>query len=604
MAKPSVDSSAINARRVESVKPPPWFPLEDEEFYENGLPRVERIRKFLKKGGKLAKKHVIHLVEKATEVMKEEPNLFYLSGSFKVVGDLHGQFYDLDYIIKQFYKPMSEEYKYQWVFLGDYVDRGAFGLEVTLLLFALKIKYPTQIYLLRGNHEMRTVTEKFNFKEECEVKFGVDTYDLIMNAFDALPLAAVLTTPTGSYLALHGGISSNLFCLDDISSVDRFCEPGKQGLLCDILWSDPMPEDTGVGLDEKDLKEWLDVEYFPNSTRGVGCFFGHKAISLFLSSNGLAGLIRGHELGQTGYIENWMCQKEKRKFPFVLTVFSAPNYCGWYNNDAIVLNLDSEGYSYHQFSETKAPYVLPASLNGFSYTLPWLCERTYSFVNIFFGMLIDQIEDKTRIESMKKCLNNLEKVETGLKEVGHANDVAVKLKGLVVSRRKMSSLIGKISDPHISFKDIDTKLERSPLANAAPFEIDTDVAIAHNDVMNHKTDTNWSIFILEEETKNHYRLKVHSSGIETSEMLQSLPVRERAFVFLRFKGGEVAALQTKFVLIFWVPEGISPIKRAEVPTLKGHIKGILTNFSFEIHATDKSDIDIQQLHKKAFSNPN
>merc|ERR1712176_1498332 len=99
-----------------------------------------------------------------------EPNLLKLNDPITVVGDLHGQYYDLLKLIDVAGKPGDTQY----IFLGDYVDRGSFSVEVVCALFALKIKYPKRIRMLRGNHECRQMTAHFNFRDECEFKYDLN----------------------------------------------------------------------------------------------------------------------------------------------------------------------------------------------------------------------------------------------------------------------------------------------------------------------------------------------------------------------------------------------------------------------------------------------
>ena len=124
------------------------------------------------------------------------------------------------------------------LFLGDYVDRGAYSIEVCIFLYALKINFPTEITLLRGNHESRAMTENFTFRSEVLEKYNSDEsiYDLFMESFDAMPLAAEVN---GDYLCMHGGISPELMTVSDIDKINRFIEPPLSGFLCDLLWSDP-----------------------------------------------------------------------------------------------------------------------------------------------------------------------------------------------------------------------------------------------------------------------------------------------------------------------------------------------------------------------------
>lgn len=142
--------------------------------------------------------------------------------------------------------------KINYLFLGDYVDRGIFSMEVVILLFALKINFPDRMVLLRGNHECRNMTQHFTFREEAIRKFDEDVYTLVMDVFDSLPLAAVVNN---KYLAVHGGISPDLKKLDNFDKIDRFKEPPTEGLFCDLLWSDPLDDTEAVETDYKDNQE-------------------------------------------------------------------------------------------------------------------------------------------------------------------------------------------------------------------------------------------------------------------------------------------------------------------------------------------------------------
>ena len=128
----------------------------------------------------------------------------------------------------------------KYLFLGDYVDRGIFSVEVCLLLVAIKLNYPKTFYLLRGNHESRNMTEHFTFREEAINKFDEETYNLFMDLFDAMPLSAVVDK---KYFVIHGGIGPELKKLDQINKIDRFMETPLDGTFCDLLWADPADDD-------------------------------------------------------------------------------------------------------------------------------------------------------------------------------------------------------------------------------------------------------------------------------------------------------------------------------------------------------------------------
>ena len=155
------------------------------------------------------------------------------------MGELSRQFYDVREIFRLGGSPDNNKY----LFLGDYVDRGIYAVEVVLTLYALKISYPNSVFLLRGNHECRQMTSYHNFREECLQKYDQEIYDLIMDSFDRLPIACIIN---GQFISLHGGISPDMDSCLEINKIDRFKEPPQLGVLCDILWSDPVDNDSGL----------------------------------------------------------------------------------------------------------------------------------------------------------------------------------------------------------------------------------------------------------------------------------------------------------------------------------------------------------------------
>lgn len=157
-------------------------------------------------------------------MLKTEGNLLYLKDPITIIGDIHGQFYDLLKLLSLAGNPEETQY----LFLGDFVDRGAFSIEVMVLVLALKLNFPHTVHLLRGNHECKQMTSTFNFRKECLIKYDQEVYDHFIELFQTLPLAAVVN---GKFLAVHGGISPELKTLADINKINRIREPAKTGLL-------------------------------------------------------------------------------------------------------------------------------------------------------------------------------------------------------------------------------------------------------------------------------------------------------------------------------------------------------------------------------------
>lgn len=238
--------------------------------------------------------------------------------------------------------------------------------------------------MIRGNHECRLLTSHFTFLREVTKKYKSQRlYDEIMLLFDALPLAVLLEDEESRFLCVHGGLSPDIKTIEDIEAIERFQEPGKSGALCDLLWSDPIEEDTADGLSASDMKEWFEVTYVENASRGCGWIFGYAATREFIDTNGITAIIRAHEVQRAGYGFN----KFQKPEPLVITVFSAPNYCDFYANKAAVMKISPPRYDtgdeqdehtrleFIQFDCVPHPFWLPKLQNGIEYTLPFLAEK-------------------------------------------------------------------------------------------------------------------------------------------------------------------------------------------------------------------------------------
>ena len=189
----------------------------------------------------LSEANVRRLCEKAKEVFLAEGTVCHVPLPATLCGDTHGQFYDLMELFRVAGPPPDVNY----VFLGDYVDRGHYSVEVVTLLFCLKVRYPNRITILRGNHESRQITQVYGFYDECVRKYGSSTvWQLFTDAFDYLPLCAIID---GRYMCMHGGLSPNLQSIDQLNELDRIRDPPENGIMCDLLWSDPDEAMAGWG---------------------------------------------------------------------------------------------------------------------------------------------------------------------------------------------------------------------------------------------------------------------------------------------------------------------------------------------------------------------
>jgi serine/threonine-protein phosphatase 2B catalytic subunit len=290
-----------------------------------------------------------------------------------VCGDIHGQYYDLMKLLEIGGDPAGTTY----LFLGDYVDRGYFSLECTILLYCYKILYPTTMHMIRGNHECRHLTDYFTFKEEVEHKYSSKVYDAIMKSFDALPLAAVLN---GQFLCVHGGLSPDIKTVDDILAINRFTEPPSSGPMCDLLWADPM-EDF-----DPDVEEF----FVFNQVRGCSYSYSYRAVCEFLSENRLLSVIRAHEAQDAGYR---MYRKTAQGFPSVITLFSAPNYLDAYNNKGAILRYEDDVLNIRQFTHSPHPYWLPGFMDVFTWSIPFVAEKVMEILLVFMK-IVDSKEDR------------------------------------------------------------------------------------------------------------------------------------------------------------------------------------------------------------------
>ncbi|CAO3566639.1 unnamed protein product [Mortierella alpina] len=332
----------------------------DDMFYSKEFPDRPNLA-FLKqhffREGRLSEAQAISILQKATEILRNEPNLLEVEAPVTVCGDVHGQYYDLMMLFEVGGNPEKTRY----LFLGDYVDRGYFSIECVLYLWSLKIWYPDSVFLLRGNHECRHLTDYFTFKTECKHKYSERVYDAVTESFCSLPLAAVMNK---QFLCVHGGLSPELTTLDDFKNINRFREPPTHGIMCDLLWSDPL-EDFG--------QETTNEYFVHNHVRGCSYFYTYHAVCAFLERNNLLSVIRAHEAQDAGY--RMYRRTRTTGFPSVMTIFSAPNYLDMYNNKAAVLKYENNVMNIRQFNASPHPYWLPNFMDVFTWSLPFVGEK-------------------------------------------------------------------------------------------------------------------------------------------------------------------------------------------------------------------------------------
>mmetsp|Transcript_99439 Transcript_99439/g.257015 ORF Transcript_99439/g.257015 Transcript_99439/m.257015 type:complete len:304 (+) Transcript_99439:140-1051(+) len=245
----------------------------------------------------------------ARDTFLSQSALIELEAPLKICGDIHGQFHDLLRLFEYGGFPPQSNY----LFLGDYVDRGKQSLEVITLLFSYKVKFPENFFLLRGNHECASITRIYGFYDECKRRYNIKLWKQFCDVFCCLPVCALVDE---KIICMHGGLSPEITNMDQVRRLVRPTDVPDTGLICDLLWADP----------DKDIAGWAEND------RGVSFIFGPDVVTSFLQKHDMDLVCRAHQVVEDGY--EFFAKRQ------LITIFSAPNYCGEFDNAGAMMTID------------------------------------------------------------------------------------------------------------------------------------------------------------------------------------------------------------------------------------------------------------------------
>jgi len=249
------------------------------------------------------------LCNAAREKFLSQSALIELEAPLKICGDVHGQYHDLLRLFEYGAFPPESNY----LFLGDYVDRGKQSIETITLMFAYKTKYPENFFTLRGNHECASITRIYGFYDECKRRYNIKMWKTFCDAFNCMPVCAVVDE---KIICMHGGLSPELDNFDKIRRIVLPTDVPDNGLICDLLWADP----------DKDIQGWAEND------RGVSYIFGPDIVTSFLQNQDMDLVARAHQVVEDGY--EFFAKRQ------LITLFSAPNYCGEFDNAGAMMTID------------------------------------------------------------------------------------------------------------------------------------------------------------------------------------------------------------------------------------------------------------------------
>jgi len=249
------------------------------------------------------------LCTSAREVFLSQSALLELEAPLKICGDIHGQYHDLLRLFEYGGFPPESNY----LFLGDYVDRGKQSLETVTLLFAYKTKFPENFFLLRGNHECASITRIYGFYDECKRRYNIKLWKQFCDVFNCMPVCCIVDE---KILCMHGGLSPEVTNFDQVRRLVRPTDVPDTGMICDFLWADP----------DKDIAGWAEND------RGVSFIFGPDVVTSFLQKQDMDLICRAHQVVEDGY--EFFAKRQ------LITLFSAPNYCGEFDNAGAMMTID------------------------------------------------------------------------------------------------------------------------------------------------------------------------------------------------------------------------------------------------------------------------
>ncbi|TKR81605.1 hypothetical protein L596_015450 [Steinernema carpocapsae] len=263
------------------------------------------------------------LCQMAKEVFISQSSLIEIEPSVVVCGDIHGQYSDLLRVFDKNGFPPDSNY----IFLGDYVDRGRQNIETICLMFCYKIKYPENFFMLRGNHECPAINRVYGFFEECNRRYkSIRLWNAFQDTFNWMPLAGLIG---GKILCMHGGLSPALANIDQLRNLPRPQDPPNPSMGIDLLWADP----------DQWAKGWQ------ANTRGVSYVFGQDVVVDVCQKLDIDLVARAHQVVQDGY--EFFANRR------LVTIFSAPHYCGQFDNAAATMAVGEDmSCSFHVYRPT------------------------------------------------------------------------------------------------------------------------------------------------------------------------------------------------------------------------------------------------------------